>query len=231
MPTFTRGSVRFESKLVTQRTDRDRAIFEWDCFPPPEGYEKTFPPPGVATVLDLPEFLQPEEQDGLTQAARATPDEALTWPALMDAVSAAFGFRPFPIDLSKIPNEWRRRELCYDTKVVVVATHVVFEITARATSDLQFGGVQYPAGDVIATFRIGNPNSYRFVRRFVFNPKCCPGQPADERFPETAGETVRNVLEPTGLEGWEFKPRLRFTPDLRFEFDRKTDGCRCADGD
>ena len=219
MLTFVRGNIRFELKLVTQEQGRDQAIFEWDCFPPPKGYEKRFQPPVAAAVLELPEFLQPDEQDRLVQAARSAPDEALTWTDLLIAISAAFDFTPFPYDLSKIPDSWRRSEPCYDTKIVVVATHVIWEITARATIDLQFGAVTIPADDVVAVFRLGNPNTYRFMRRFHFNPKCCPDRAPDSRFPETAGETIRNVLERGRIEQWEFRPRFLFEPNFRLAND------------
>lgn len=197
---------------------QEEALFDWDCFPRPRGRVKEYVKPEAAPVLVIRGFLQPEEVDRLTQAARTSPAEALTWSGLLADLGRVFDFQPFPYGLTGVPDAWRQAEECYDTFVSVQATYLVYEITARAITALQFGPVSYPADDVVASLRILKPDSYSFVRRFTFNPRCCPGRTPQDRLPEFAGLTFRRQIPPVDIERWELRPRLRFRPRLDFDF-------------
>jgi hypothetical protein len=206
MPAFQRGSVRFEkSGPVGDTLFEEDAIFDYDCLPPLSGRRRKYVAPEQAPVLAPEEFLQQEEIDRLRKAARTSPRESLDVGTLLQQIFAAFDFRPLPYDYTKLPVRWWRREPCYDTMVSVQSAYWLYEITARATKELTFGAVTFPAGDVLAVFRIAMPISYQFVRRFRFNAECCPDRMPEPRSADEAGFTSILVIQPFRIPGVEFR--------------------------
>ncbi|MGH8511297.1 MAG: hypothetical protein ACREU8_07920 [Gammaproteobacteria bacterium] len=219
MPTFQRGSVLFErGRPIRGEFFLENAIYDYDCLPRiTGGRRKEYVAPTAASVLVPEDFLQPEEVDRLVQAANETPDVPLDISTLVIELLNAFDFQPFSYDYDKLPARWDQREPCFNTMVSVQTAWEVYEITARATTDLTFGPLTFPAGDVLAVFRVRNPINYQFKRTFRFDPECCPDQAPIRRDAETAGLTSFILSPRFRIEGVKFTAgQLREFPDVTF---------------
>lgn len=184
-----RGALAFEAtELIARQVGPLHELFRVDCDPPPEGMVTTFSPPLEIAVVIEPGHLQQSELGRMLEGARTPGDVPLTADALIGELATDWRFDRVPIDLSQIPQEWRRRSLCYLTSVRYFATYAVYEVVARTRQQVTLGGEVYRTDDTVATFRLWKPLCYYFVRHFTWNPRCCPGTPprirADERSPE-----------------------------------------------
>jgi hypothetical protein len=94
------------------------------------------------------------------------------------------------------------------TSVRYFPVYAVYEVVARTRREIILGGELYKVDDTVATFRIWKPLSYYFVRRFAWNPECCPGTP-----PRTRGDERSEEYGPGRRAAFEIDPfRIEIRP-------------------
>jgi hypothetical protein len=220
---FERGVLKFEAvQLDPVEQTSEVKVFDLDCDPPPVGTQSDYNPKLQVPPVFQPRFLQQSELAQLLEGARQPGETSLSSATLLAALADAWKFKTFDIDLSKIPDDWEAPVPCFITSIRFYTVGNTFEVTARAARDVTLGGEAFPAGDTVATFRIWRPLYYQFIRRFTWNPKCCPGVPEQIR-----GEERTDAFYPGKPDfkfedvppGW-FKGKNKFKLELRLEYTR-----------
>ncbi len=167
-----------------------------------------------------PRFLQRSELDRLLEGARQPGETSLSSATLLQELADAWKFKTFDVDLLQIPEDWQSPVPCFVASVRFYAQGDSFEVTARTARDVTLGGEAHPAGDTVASFRIWRPRYYQFIRRFTWNPKCCPGLPEQTRM-EDRSETFFPGKPKFKFEdvppGW-LLGKDKFKIDLRREY-------------
>ncbi|MBI2358922.1 MAG: hypothetical protein HYV04_08460 [Deltaproteobacteria bacterium] len=184
--TYTRGKLNFTKEVVVNANVQKPLvkIMEFDCLPPPAGSTTNFNP----SLTDQPtidaSFLQRNEERRLLEAAKNANEQSLSLAQLVQDMSTAFNFRSLSVDLNNIPAEWKRVVACFKATIYYDAFYEVFDVTARATQDIQIDNENFPSGDMVAAFRVIAPTgAYQFRRSYEYNPRCCdqpPARPGDD---------------------------------------------------
>jgi hypothetical protein len=218
--TFTRGAVRFEINIVMNVviSAPEERIFDVSCAPPPAGTITRFNPPAQSGPTFQPGYFQQAERDRLLAFA-ANAGETLTLDVLLTALGAACTFRTLTFDFTKIPAGWDTPVGCFDTSIRYKVHVSTWEITAKCTRNMTLGPDTFPADDTVATFRIIEPRSYQFVRRYTWNPQCCGGtartqdEDRSDIFPRTEYSLPNHwKLGPYPDWKWKLSPLLPLPP-------------------
>jgi len=102
---------------------------------------------------------------------------------------------------------------CYKTTIVLVFLIGAQRVDVTAKAAATIGGVSYPAGDVVASYRVLVPEQWRFEVRFEFDPRCC------DKVPEQPPQGATTDWEPGW--NWEWNPGLdwKFKPGFKLRLD------------
>jgi len=224
MPHYSRGNIQFEHKKVGTVEGAEDVVETFSCYPPPSGRRT-----GSNPVLTIPpqqpsSFVQPGERDRVEKHA-AKSGENLQFSTVIEELKKAFKINPMTIDLSKIPQNWRQTEPCFDYTIAVVVQSVLLRVDAVAKQAVTEGGVTWPKGDTLAQFRMIVPDNYRFIRHKTRNIKCCPlkeGEEMPEYDPERGWWHGNNFKEFSYFKHeWKLGADLRYRlrPEWEFRFD------------
>ncbi|MFC2083544.1 hypothetical protein ACFLS9_00660 [Bacteroidota bacterium] len=154
-------------------------MFEYDCYPPPNGTVKKFPFGTMEGNYSLVgSSLQENELKRMLKGASKTGETGLTMSKLLTGLCEEFDIKPVNVDPKLIPNGWHKVKKCNKIKITYKVFYVLRRITARATKDLKFRGVFFPADDIVASFLIIDPKgTFQFFRHFEPRNICCPDKP------------------------------------------------------
>lgn len=212
MPTYTRGAVEFEVKELPNTTElsQEEKVFEVSCAPPPKGTIARFNPTLKIGPQVVKDFLQADESNRLQQGAKKAGEASVSVDTILAELGAAVGFRTLDIDLKGIDPTWEQPVACFTTTVTYVVEGSTWEVTAKTTTGMASGGATYPAGDAIADFRVWVPKRYKFIRRYRWNPDCCPALPGPDR---------NHASDESGW--WPFEVHIDLPPEWKWKPDWK----------
>jgi len=188
-----------------------------------------FPPPGSHGFVELPEKTGPQlisrflRRQEAADLLRFTPKINGQAPTLETAVAAIMDkLGASALGIFYVADSYQKLlaiKPCYKATIYLRIRYVIKEIKVAANQDLGTGQDAFAAGDEIATFRIKQPDQFRFEKYYEFNRKCCNEEPAEA--PET--ETTEWLPRDLDLDGFGLEPRWRFdfSPEFRYRFDFK----------
>ncbi len=211
MPTFQKGKLVFTSQRVGDLHGAGDVFEEYECHPKPAGAVRRSSPALTAQPQLLSAYLQPAESAHIVEGAGGG-----DFAHINSEVFNALHFKPLTADTAKVPAAWRSVYPCYRTSIVLVFQLVAYRIDVTTKAAATIGGVAYPEGDVVASYRALVPEQWRFERRFEFDPRCC------DKAPEHPPQTETTAWEPDlgtfwspGLK-YDLKPDLKLTPEFRY---------------
>lgn len=224
--TIVLGPAKIEMTEVTDNTvtaaDKKKlvAITLFDCFPPP-GSTAEFVRPASFSPDVLKRFLQSSETADLRAVHKSIGGSPTTDDAILAEISNRLDLVDMPINyVGDKYNKMRRITKCYKTTLYIAVEYKVFQIKITANRDITIPGKTFPAGDEIATYRVRQPNRYRFETYHEFNRRCCEEKP--EIGPDNETTSWYTPFHSI-LDEFEFKlPKkfeFRFRPDYDFDFD------------
>ena len=194
MAHFPRGNLKFEFKRNGTVDGAEDTIESFTCL----GRRTGSNPVLEYKPFQPSKFLQPEEIKRVQAFGKKTANENLSMATLQQELEAAFKIKPLKIDLTKVPQSWRRPEKCHDVVIVVVVRTQILTIDAIAAKEVTLEKVVWPAGDSVASFRIYVPDQYEFRRYRSYNEKCCPlkdGHTGLEYLPDKNGWSDGQFVE------------------------------------
>ncbi|HLD13636.1 MAG TPA: hypothetical protein VJB18_02860 [Burkholderiales bacterium] len=244
MPTITWGPLTIEKTEVTDssvtQADNQKvvAITVFDCFPPPGSTAEHIRPSSFSPEV-LRQYLQEEEITDL----RAVHGQIGGSPDTTDATLGEISRRLDFVDMSvgyegDTYDRMRRFTECFRTTLYLRVEYRVYAVKVTANRQIQVGTKTFPVGDEIATYRVRQPNRYRFETHHEWNERCCPQRP--QRIPPSEetnwyepfhsvlddldGYQIPNPnkydwgwgLEPGYRYEWDWRPRLRI--ELRYKW-------------
>lgn len=201
----------------------------YDCFPPPGSHGFIERPDKVTPQL-IRRFLRRQEAADLL---KYTPQINGMPPTLEKSIAAIMDkLNVLPLTLFYVSDSYLPLlsvKPCYKATIYLRIRYAIKEIKVAANETLGSGQDAFAAGDEIATFRVKQPDQFRFEKYYEFNRKCCDEEPAEPPATETSSwlpleldvDPRRFGLEPTWRFGispefrykYDFKLRYRFTDD------------------
>ncbi len=242
MPTITWGPLTIEKTEVTDssvsQADSQKvvAITVFDCFPPPGSTAEYIRPASFSPEV-LRQYLQDSEITDLRAVHGQIGGSPDTTEATLGEISRRLEFVDMPIWYTGDRyEEMRHVTECFRTTLYLRVEYRVYQVKVTANRQIQVGTKTFPVGDEIATYRVRQPNQFRFETHHEWNERCCPQRP--ERTPPSEetnwyepfhsvlddldGYQIPNPnkydwgLEPGYKYEWDWKPRLRI--ELRYKW-------------
>ena len=160
-----------------------------------------------------------------------------TTDATLGEISRRLDFVDMPVGYEgDTYNRMRRFTECFRTTLYLRVEYRVYAVKVTANRQIQVGTKTFPVGDEIATYRVRQPNRYRFETHHEWNERCCPQRPPRTPPSEETNwyEVFNSVLDDLdgyqipnpnkydwGLEPgyryeWDWRPRLRI--ELRYKW-------------
>jgi|GEM_PF-6650270 len=174
MPNFSRGKLQFEHRETGSVTGSQDTIETFTCMPPPAGRRTGGNPVLTINPHQPASHMQPEEKRRIETFGKKTANENLALSTVVTEIKDAFKIKPLTIDLTKVPQDWRKVVPCYDIVIAVVVESILLRIDVNAREAVTLDGVTWPEGDSVAQFRIVVPDRYKFVKTKTRNINCCP---------------------------------------------------------
>jgi hypothetical protein len=108
----------------------------------------------------------------------------------------------------------RRHHDCFTSTLTLRVKFSVAEVEVTANQNLPLGNESFSAGDPIATYRVRQPEQYRFEVHHFWNPRCYPDKPARERESEHTEYYWRlesmDVIAPRREDEWKAGLNLKY---------------------
>lgn len=244
MPTsIVWGPLKIEKNEVTDasvtQADKQKvvAITLFDCFPPPGSTTEYVRPANFSPEV-LRQYLQTGEVSDLRAVHGQIGGSAATNDATLGEISSRLQFTDMPIWYTGDKYEAMRRITdCFKTTLYLRVDYKVYEVKITANQQIQVDGKTFPVGDEIASYRVRQPDRFRFETHHEWNPRCCAQQPqrtppGEETSWYTPFHSVLEDLEENGLPGgwnydkwewklspgyeWKWKPKLGI--DLQYKW-------------
>lgn len=212
MPNFEKGKLVFQSQRVGELVSAGDIFEEYECHPPPSGTVRRSNPALTHQPVMLSAYLQPDEGARIVEGTGAT-----DFLNLNTEVFAALGFRPLTANTQPVPPSWRAVRPCYKSTIVLVFLIGAYRVDVTAKAAATIGGISYPAGDIVASYRVLSPDRWSFQLRHEFDPRCCDKAP---EHPPHTNSTDWYPLPPwewkSGLD-WNHLDGFRLSPGYRYE--------------
>ena len=223
MPQFEKGNLVFTSKDAGDALGTPDVFEEYECHPKPNGTVRRANPELTRKPELLSAYLQKAEGERIVEAAGGG-----DFASINTEVFRALGFKPLTADTSKVPAGWRAVRPCYKTTILLVFHLNVCRVDVTAKAAAKIGGIAYPAGDIVASYRALVPDQYRYELRFEFDKRCCDKAPEHPPHGEVTKWYPDWSIEFDPHLEWKIKPHLRMIPEhdkdwpgLRFKFEYK----------
>jgi hypothetical protein len=202
-----------------QQTEKETVLVPaiYDCFPPP-GSHGFIERPDSATPQLLRRFLRRQESADLLKFAPKVNGRPPTLEMAIAAIMKRLGIDSLSIHYEADDSKpLLTSKPCYKATIYLRIRYVIQEIKVAANQDLGAGPDKFAKGDEIATFRVKQPDQFRFEKYYEFNKKCCDKEPDEP--PET--EITDYIPLALELEGYGLLPTWRFgiSPEFRYRFD------------
>ncbi len=166
-----------DTSASTSDSQKVVKISVFDCFPTPGSVAEYVRPSSFSPEV-LKQFLQDGEMSDLRAVDSQTSNPLVTEKAILGEISSRLNFRDMHVwYTSDECREMRRITECFITTIYLRVKYNVFQVKITANRQIQLSNKTFPVGDEVATYRVRQPDQFRFETYHEWNERCCPERP------------------------------------------------------